>query len=339
MVAHVVSSARLGLENCLSALGIEADGVVCPVKPAGATGRHQTIPLAAFAETLEIAARMTNRPDFGLYFAQSFDMRSFGALGHLMYRAPTVGHSLRAYVAYYGRIQSQTNVELHVSGDLASLSYQVQDSSIKYYRQDAEFSTGILMRFLSGVCGSQWRSGGLKFVHDPHSSVVGQGRGRYPTPFSVQPVFNARANCVEFPAEFLLATNPLADEDLADILQAHMQLQPVVGTNVGGFAETLRALLRDELLCGREIGIEDVTRFLGCSVRSLQRNCAMQGLSFRGIRNEAVMAVAMHWLKNTDLPVTEIALRLGFSETSSFSRACRNFSGLSPSKVRNNHSR
>ncbi|WP_162939511.1 AraC family transcriptional regulator [Neorhizobium sp. NCHU2750] len=293
------------------------------------------MPLAVFAETLEKAARATERPDFGLYFAQTFDMRSFGALGQLMYRAPTIGESLRAYVAYYGRIQSKTNVELQVFGDLASVSYQVQDSSIKYYRQDAEFSTGILLRFVSAACGTQWRRGALRFAHGPGASHQRQPRCRYPTPFAVQPVFNAQSNCVEFPAEFLNVANPLADRDLAEILQAHMELQPVVEMGATGFAQRLRALLKDELVCGHGTSIEDVTRLLGCSMRSLQRNCAMQGLSFRDVRNEAVMTVAMDWLKNTEQSVTEIALRLGFSETSSFSRAFRNSTGFTPSQLRN----
>jgi AraC-like DNA-binding protein len=154
-------------------------------------------------------------------------------------------------------------------------------------------------------------------------------------PFALRPVFNAPSNSVGFPEEYLAFRNPLADPELAEIFSAHLERQPSVSDAGGsGFVKALEQVIREEATRGRGIAIQDCARLLGTSVRGLQRDCAAQGLSFRDIRNDVFMMLASEWLRSTDLSITDIALKLGFSESSSFSRAFRNHVGHSPSHLR-----
>ena len=59
------------------------------------------------------------------------------------------------------------------------------------------------------------------------------------------------------------------------------------------------------------------------SVRSFQRKLATYNLSYLDIRNRVRSHVARCMLAETSIPVTSVALHLGYSETSAFSRGFR----------------
>ena len=70
------------------------------------------------------------------------------------------------------------------------------------------------------------------------------------------------------------------------------------------------------------------------STRSLRRHLAAQGLSFRAELRRLRLEYAHHALAHTDLPIAEIARRLGYSEQSALTRAVRQALGVSPSRLR-----
>lgn len=66
------------------------------------------------------------------------------------------------------------------------------------------------------------------------------------------------------------------------------------------------------------------------SVRSLQRRLAEQGTSFQQLLDDTRRHLAEAHLTRDRLDVTEIALLLGYSEQSAFTRAFRHWTGLPP---------
>ncbi|MEC7258808.1 MAG: helix-turn-helix transcriptional regulator, partial [Pseudomonadota bacterium] len=75
---------------------------------------------------------------------------------------------------------------------------------------------------------------------------------------------------------------------------------------------------------------------LGVSERSLHRKLAETGTSYRQILDNVRLRRARELLDNSDLPMSEISERLGFSEMASFSRFFRRVAGLPPSNYRKN---
>ena len=66
------------------------------------------------------------------------------------------------------------------------------------------------------------------------------------------------------------------------------------------------------------------------SLRNLQRRLQEEGTTYREALNEARRETACSHLDEGHFSVTEIAFLLGFADTSSFSRAFRRWTGLSP---------
>lgn len=88
----------------------------------------------------------------------------------------------------------------------------------------------------------------------------------------------------------------------------------------------------------RSLTIQDLSRLLNLSIRQTQRLLQHNfGKTFSQKLTEARMAAASQFLTNTDLSVTAISDRLGFSSIEHFSSAFRRFTGCSPRDYRRQH--
>jgi AraC-like DNA-binding protein len=79
---------------------------------------------------------------------------------------------------------------------------------------------------------------------------------------------------------------------------------------------------------------EDLARQMNMSSRNLQRKLAEEGVTLVEMMDQIKKDTAERRLKDDKDPITAIALDLGFSDASAFSRACKRWFGVSPSQLR-----
>jgi AraC-like DNA-binding protein len=89
-----------------------------------------------------------------------------------------------------------------------------------------------------------------------------------------------------------------------------------------------------ELDSGR-MDSDTVARTLNMSRASLYRKLRQEHTSFQAIRNQIIDRLAKIALKETDSPISQIALMLGYSEHSAFVHGFTRLTGVSPSEYRN----
>lgn len=118
---------------------------------------------------------------------------------------------------------------------------------------------------------------------------------------------------LEQQAESILATLPKPDEFLKDIQQHILN-----GLEIG------------------QISVKWLARKLDISERSLYRKLSERGRSYQNLLDELRHQLAIRYIKNPDLSLTEISLMLGYSEHSAFTRAFKKWVGETPLKYRNN---
>lgn len=81
--------------------------------------------------------------------------------------------------------------------------------------------------------------------------------------------------------------------------------------------------------------IESVAEDLGMSPQSLYRKLKASGTSYQKIKDDIRRETAIRWLVEEDLPVEKVSELVGFSEARSFTRAFRQWTGMSPRRYRN----
>ena len=80
--------------------------------------------------------------------------------------------------------------------------------------------------------------------------------------------------------------------------------------------------------------LEEIAGKMGLSSWSLQRRLREEGISFSALVDKVRCEMATHYLQQRQLPISEMALLLGYSEVSAFSRAFRRWFGISPRQWR-----
>lgn len=95
----------------------------------------------------------------------------------------------------------------------------------------------------------------------------------------------------------------------------------------------ITAVVRTKLFrdSGRFPTLPDVAAELDLHPRTLRRQLAEEGTSFRALLNEARSTLAVDLLCNVGLTVEEVSKRLGYTDTSTFCHAFKRWYGMPPS--------
>jgi AraC-like DNA-binding protein len=100
-----------------------------------------------------------------------------------------------------------------------------------------------------------------------------------------------------------------------------------------GSTDNVRLLILKSLDSG-STNAADIARRLNISVSTLKRRLKQEDLSYRRLRDGVVAEIAKAALKETRVPVTEIAFRAGYAEVSAFDRAFVRITGMTPLQYR-----
>ncbi|RME66501.1 MAG: helix-turn-helix domain-containing protein, partial [Alphaproteobacteria bacterium] len=80
---------------------------------------------------------------------------------------------------------------------------------------------------------------------------------------------------------------------------------------------------------------EHIARELGVSSRTMRRKLAAEGLSYQALLDDCRMRFAAHEFRTREkLSLSEMALKLGYSEHSTFTRAFARWTGMAPQAYR-----
>jgi AraC-like DNA-binding protein len=151
--------------------------------------------------------------------------------------------------------------------------------------------------------------------------------------FKARVRFSQPTNAVVFRNDTLDRPMPHGDLKLLDILCASM-----IALDRGHAAITfldramteIRARLPDGNPC-----LDDISASLGIARWTLQRRLVQENLTFSELVALTRKELALKYIAQRYIPISEIATLLGYSETSAFTRAFKAWTGISPNKHRN----
>jgi AraC-like DNA-binding protein len=124
------------------------------------------------------------------------------------------------------------------------------------------------------------------------------------------------------------------DQGVQETLRAQLtaQLAKLNETSPNVFQQ-VEHIIRARLDKG-EVRIEDVAVEMGLSVRTLQSRMESFGLSYRELSDRVRHALALDYLGDKSVPLIDVADMLGFSSQSSFIRAFKRWTNVSPGEYR-----
>ncbi|MDD0841622.1 AraC family transcriptional regulator [Pseudomonas sp. Gutcm_11s] len=283
--------------------------------------REARIPLARQDALWEAFCAAAQDPLIGLRLGNALQVGHLDMVGALLMSCETMGEALEALLEYYPIVGEGGEFHLDEEGAQLRLTYQPHYQVRREERVEAVLAS--LVHMSRWITGERVQPLELHFTH---------------------PARAAEARYIELlgcPLQFGCADNVLLF-DRADLEIPLIQANPLMREHLRGLADSLLERLGLQSLAARvqqllraqpRWGKERVAEQLELSGRHLNRKLAEEGTSFKLLRDQVLHQMAEQRLRESPR-VAEVAEGLGFSDESSFAKAFRRWSGMTPGQFR-----
>jgi AraC-like DNA-binding protein len=281
--------------------------------------------LSTALRLLERARELTAEPALGIHLGLQTQASVHGYLGFGALAAPTLGEAIGLMLKYAPTRFTGIGLHGHVESGVATLTVEehVDFGSVRDV---------VLFALLIGL----WHTGGTLLGRAMQLTLdLPIARPDYFARFEhlLLPVRFDRPVCqLSGPAAGLSSPVTLADAAAFRLMQAECDR---LGAELGG-SQSLAVRVRKALPkpSGGFRSFDEVASLLKLSPRTLRRRLADEALSFAALLHEERKARAVLLLRVRDLPLDEVAARLGYSDASAFARAFQRWAGESPAAYR-----
>jgi len=145
--------------------------------------------------------------------------------------------------------------------------------------------------------------------------------------------FNETANRMIFPCHVMELPHRFADPELCELLEYAVRQKLCHWSHANRSLAEIYEVLAYRLENG-ETTLTVLAQQLGKSRRSLQREISASGMTFRELLDRIRQERALALLDDHDLPITEIAAKLRYSDAATFCHAFQRWRGKSPQQYR-----
>jgi AraC-like DNA-binding protein len=327
----ILASAATGLPQHVARFGGDIDRIcgAVAVDPATVGQPTLSLDLQSFCALFEESAKQTQNANFGLWFGHGFKPRDLGLIGYAAVSSPTVGAALENFIALFAYHQQSTHMALADAGNgLIRLEYRIDVADIVARRQDAELSLGMFLNIMREALGPSWSPQEVHFEH-PKPEAWHEHESAFDAPV----YFAQTVNALVFPRTLFARPMPAPDLKLLSIARMCLMsvgARPVARMTMAG---RVRATVRARL-CSGYPALEEIASALRATPAAIQRELTRENRSYKDLVEEVRRELAHHYLREQQLPLSEIAFLLGYSELSAFSRAFHRWEGISPREFR-----
>lgn len=148
--------------------------------------------------------------------------------------------------------------------------------------------------------------------------------------------FGANRTEITFAADYLDLPIRQTEQSLHEFLKTAPAQLLVKFKNASSLTSRIREVLKSHI--GEEMPtLNEVASMLYLSPQTLRRRLAAEGKSYQGVKDNLRRDTAIHLLLKPELSLEDVSEQVGFSETSTFHRAFKKWTGVTPGLYRQLH--
>lgn len=313
---------HINLNALLAEAGIDPEQLSQP---------ENRIPYAQQARLWQLAVTASKDESFPLTFAQQSQPASFSVAGYIAMNSRTVGEAMDASQLYQRAAGEGGALSIARDADNIYVNYLPVDPGLNSTppRSCAMLAANLILgRWLVGE------------TYTPIAVELSMSEPDRPDIFvdffrcSVQ--FSCPKDQLTFRRELEHIPIPHASLELLALMKQRADKVIAQATPKQTLAAQVAALLVQSLL-GQEPDKATIAENLGMSPRTLQRKLAKESTSYQEVLDQTRHKLALDYLEQPQLNITDIAYLLGFTEPSAFYRAFKKWHGLPPGQYREKH--
>lgn len=281
---------------------------------------------------MDAALHISGDPHMGLHVGERTTATVLGLTGHIMQSSKDALSALQNVQAFTGAFSRLYGFRLELKGHEAIYHCEPiqvwNDMSPDTARHSVDIAFSGVLHILRMLTGRHVRLQRANYRYlriadlSEHERVLG-----------CRPSFGQLTNSIVFSTVDLAAPivgyNPQLNAMLKDLLDAELR------KHAGGasFGEKVKQVILRNLHVTFPT-LEAIADSLHMTPRTVQRKLSAEDTSFRVVCDAVKEEVACNLMANPDLSINEIALKLGYGEVSSFHRAFKQWTGITPAEFR-----
>ncbi len=304
------------------------------LKKPGPEDKPQRVSAAAQSRLLEYAADALDDSALGLHLAEQADPRDAGILFYITAGAKDVNEAVALFVRYCRIVNEATRVKLARTSEGVAVEFNVVGAPRHSARQNLEFALAVYLKGLREITGRHVRPIRAAFAHARNSRLREFERFfGCPVEFGHAPSEGA-SDLLEFAGGILALPLVNADPKIVEALRPFCDAAARERSTASG---TLRAAVESELeklLPNGKAQRHRIAHKLALSTRTLSRRLASEGTTYEDVVDELRRTLALQYIKEQGISLSQIAWLLGYEGSASFSHAFRRWTGRAPSDMR-----
>jgi AraC-like DNA-binding protein len=289
-------------------------------------GTLDRFPAEAFCQMLMRAAQHLDDPLLGLHLGQTLSTLHLGALGYVFQSCENVGQVLIRAERYHRLVHDINPIEHRLTGDNIEVCWGTTRG-----KPGALFDeTGItaIIKLARDLCGQTLPLTRVDFVN-PAPRQVQPYRAFFGCPVHFGQAVSRLVIPLSYMALPLAQPDPMLLKLMEDQVNDAVSRLPDEGDLADVTCRVVANLAKDGMP-----ELEQVAYEMRMTPRVLYRRLAAQGLNFRELRESALQQLAEQHLRDGRLSLADVALLLGYSEQSAFTRAFKRWTGHTPTQWR-----
>jgi AraC-like DNA-binding protein len=272
---------------------------------------------------VRLAVEATDDPCFGLKLVPYLHAANFQALGYSLFSSSTLNEFCLRLVRFFRLVSESSQHYFEEEADAFKLTVEITNPEVCDETTDAWMGT--IVHFCRSVYRPDFAPRRVDVVRSEPEGSAEEFSQFFNAPVS----FGAGENAIYFDKGDMFVPLPSANQELAR-------------RNDEVIIEHLARLDRDDVVRRVEASIiellptgdcsrDAIAARLNMSPRSLLNKLEQRNTSYKEVLEMLRSTLAQQYIEQQNMPITEITFLLGFSDTSSFSRAFRRWTGKSPS--------
>ncbi|MBI9083380.1 MAG: AraC family transcriptional regulator [Desulfobacterales bacterium] len=274
-----------------------------------------------------LAVQMTGDACFGLKAAAHIRPTTFHALGFALMVSSSMMDALERLQRFYRIVSDAIDIDLSPGDDTMTVYLDPTNEEARPSDEAFDMIVAAVVTFARILSPNGFAP--LRVDLMRQAPIHPEAFENF---FSSPVHFAAAHNRIFFPLRDMHA--PLPDAN-AEIARGNDQImvEYLARFDKSQVAHQVRAKLIELLPLG-EPAVERLARSIGMSTRSLSRYLRKEEVSYREILNDVRRYLSIQYLQQRHLSIIDVAFRLGYSDSSNFTRAFKGWFGLSPAGYR-----
>ena len=274
-----------------------------------------------------LASKKCKDEAFVFHISENMHPSYLGVMGYAWLSSASLREGFDRLARYQRLLTDDAIIELIDHGDSfhVVLDWHTKELHDAELRETLRLANAVKICRMN--CGDSFKPTRVEF-----KQAIPQQPAAYYAYFRCELVFDA-------PSSVMVLDTSVADEHLPgsnpqlEMLLEQQILEYLAKLDKNDIVGLAKSQIFDLLPSG-QASIEDVAGKLHLSVRTLRRKLKDAGTSFKDLLAETRRELGQRYIQDSSLSLTEVAFMLGFSDSSSFSRAYKGWTGKSPSESR-----